>query len=334
MVLDLNMGPTRQRLIAELRRIEPTVVHFHEAWGMGVVPTPCAQIFTVHGFDSENLIADQDRFSRVRSVMWKLTQMRGYGRAKHMISISPYVTGYIRQYSKGAIHEIDNPVDEGFFSVERKEEPGTVLCVGWIGPRKNTMMSVRAFAKSFHAGHARRLIIAGTANDQEYLKSVQDEIARAGLTGVVELVGQINREQLKGHLSRASVLLLPSLQENAPMAVSEAMAVGVPVITSNRCGMPFMVDNNRSGFLIEPTDEAQIVDRLNQLLASADLRGGMSARGREIAMARFHPSKVAQKTMSAYQTIVAERQAARSSLETSRDWRLNNRSTRFPFRIL
>src|SRR6185437_7736422 len=112
MVLDLNIGPTRRRLIAELRRLEPTVVHFHEAWGMGVVPTPCAQIFTVHGFDSENLIADQDRFSRVRSVMWKLTQMRGYGRAKHMVSISPYVTGYIRQYSKGVIHEIDNPVDE------------------------------------------------------------------------------------------------------------------------------------------------------------------------------------------------------------------------------
>lgn len=306
MMFDLSIGPSRRRLAAALNGIGPSIVHFHESWGLGAVPTPCAQVFTVHGFDSANLPADSGRFSWIRSQCWKLVEKRGFAAARHIISISPYVTRHLRKYTSAAIHEIDNPVDADFFSVERHEEPGRVLCVGWISPRKNTLMSVRAFAKASRAGHARKLIIAGSANDKQYLAQVQAEIASAGLGASVVFAGQLNRQQLKAELSLASVLLLPSLQENAPMAVSEAMAVGVPVITSNRCGMPYMVEDNRSGFLVEPQDETQIVEKLNRLLGDLELRREMGARGQKIAKERFHPSEVARRTLRVYQAAMGE----------------------------
>jgi glycosyltransferase involved in cell wall biosynthesis len=146
------------------------------------------------------------------------------------------------------------------------------------------------------------------------LEAVKAEIAKEGLEQHVEFLGQADRQKLKTQLSLASVLLLPSLQENAPMAISEAMAAGVPVITSNRCGMPYMVEDNRSGFLIEPDDVAQIADRLNRLLGSAELRRSMAARGRKIAMARFHPSEVAQKTLRVYQSLGEQPSPVRSSV--------------------
>lgn len=307
MILDVCCGPSRRRLETAFDRTEPTVVHFHETWGLGAVPSACPQVFTVHGFDSANIPAESGRFAGLRSKMWAAVEKRGFAKAKHIISISPYVTKQIRPLTNAVIHEIDNPVDLGFFSVNRKEEAGRVLCVGWISPRKNTLMSVRAFAKSFQAGRARKLVIAGSANDEGYLASVRAEIARAGLGDAVEFAGQINREQLKAELSRAAVLLLPSLQENAPMAVSEAMAIGVPVITSNRCGMPFMVEDGRSGFLVEPTYETQIVDKLNSVLGDERLRREMGARGRQIANERFHPAEVARKTMRVYQSVIEER---------------------------
>lgn len=306
LILDINIGPSRRRLVAALNQLKPTVVHFHETWGLGSVPTPCPQIFTVHGFDSANIPAEAGRFSWIRSRLWKIAEKRGFATARQIISISPYVTRQIQPYTNAAIHEIDNPVDPDFFSVERKEEAGRVLCVGWISPRKNTVASVRAFARSLYSGRARKLVLAGVPSDKNYLASVQAEIANAGLAARVEFAGQLNRQQLKDQLSRASVLLLPSLQENAPMAVAEAMAAGVPVITSNRCGMPYMVEHNKSGFLVDPTNELQVSDRLKKLLDHLDLRRRMGSRGREIALARFHPAKVAQKTMRAYQAALAQ----------------------------
>src|SRR6185312_11247778 len=301
--LDINMGPSRRRLAAALREEEPAIVHFHETWGLGGIPMACPQVFTVHGFDSANIPAEAGRFPGLRSKLWKMVESKGFAKTKNIISISPYVTKQIRPYTDATIHEIDNPVDPDFFAVERKAEAGRVLCVGWINARKNTLGSVRAFAKAFKAGHARKLVIAGSAREQNYLDAVKAEIARESLEQHVEFLGQADRQKLKTQLGLASVLLLPSLQENAPMAISEAMAAGVPVIASNRCGMPYMVEDNRSGFLIEPDDVAQIADRLNRLLGSAELRRSMAARGREIAMARFHPAEVAQKTLRVYQSL-------------------------------
>lgn len=306
-VLDMNMGPSRSRIKAAMKQLDPTIVHFHEAWGLGAIPAPCPQVFTLHGFDSANLIADEDRFSWIRSKLWRLAELKGLAQAKYMISISPYVTEQIRPHTKATIHEIDNPVDLGFFSIERKEEEGRVLTVGWISARKNTLMSVKAFAKSFHAGLARKLVIAGTSREEAYLASVKAEIAKQRLDDSVEFTGQLDRHQLKVELSRAAVSLLPSLQENAPMAVSEAMATGVPVITSDRCGMPYMVEDGKSGFLIEPDDEAQIVDRLNRVLGDAGLRRNLGARGQEIARSRFHPEEVARKTLRVYRSVLGER---------------------------
>ena len=316
-VLDLNFGPSRRRLAATLGELEPSVVHFHETWGLGCLPTNCPQVFTVHGFDSANLPAGDGKFSWIRSKVWKVAETRGFARTKHIISISPYVTKQIRPYTQAEIYEIDNPVDPGFFSLERREEEGRVLTVGWISARKNTLGSVRAFAKAFHAGKARKLIVAGMANDPASLALVKAEIEREGLAGCVEFPGQLDRQKLQAELSRASVSLLPSLQENAPMAVAEAMAAGVPVITSNRCGMPYMVEDNRSGFLIEPDDEPQVAERLTRLLADADLRRSMAARSLEIAKERFHPMEVARKTIRVYQRLIEQRAQAGKTVAAS-----------------
>jgi glycosyltransferase involved in cell wall biosynthesis len=84
------------------------------------------------------------------------------------------------------------------------------------------------------------------------------------------------------------------------MGIEEAMAAGVPVVTSNRCGMPYMVRDGESGFLVNPTNPEDIARRLGQLLKNDELRRSMGAKGREIALDRFHPAKVAARTREVY----------------------------------
>ena len=101
-------------------------------------------------------------------------------------------------------------------------------------------------------------------------------------------------------MSRAAVFALVSLEENSPMAIEEAMAAGVPVVTSNRCGMPYIVRDGESGFLVNPNDTDEIAGRLRQLIENDELRRSMGAKGKEIALDRFHPTRIAARTRDVY----------------------------------
>ena len=87
------------------------------------------------------------------------------------------------------------------------------------------------------------------------------------------------------------------------MAIAEAMAAGVPVIASNRCGMPYMVQEGQTGFLIDPESTDQIAERLACLLDSPRLCQQMGEAAREVAMGRFHPRAVAEKTRAVYRQV-------------------------------
>jgi glycosyltransferase involved in cell wall biosynthesis len=84
------------------------------------------------------------------------------------------------------------------------------------------------------------------------------------------------------------------------------MAAGVPVVTSNRCGMPYMVRDGESGLLVDPNDPDDIARRLRQLLNDDELRKSMGAKGREIALDRFAPAKVAKRTYDVYLRAISE----------------------------
>jgi len=299
-IADILVGPGRRRLIKYLMGLGPDVIHAHETYGLnlGLLPVPC--VFTVHGFDHENLLANSAPLSRMRSRLWKRVERYGLARQRHIISITPYVRRLIKPLTEASIYDIDNPVDDRFFAVRREASDGRALCVGWLNDRKNPLGAVAAFALACHRGADGKLIFAGAAKTNQYHNRLLCCIRSHGLSGRVDLLGHVGHDQLLGELSRASVFLLPSRQENSPLAIAEAMAAGVPVIASNRCGMPYMVEHGVTGFLIDPEDSYGISERIIQLLTDHALRARMSDRARQVASARWHPRAVANKTIEVY----------------------------------
>jgi len=305
-ILDIHAGPGRKRLLTKIRQLNPDIVHSHETFGLTMGDLDIPHVFTVHGFDHANIPAEGRSFARGRSILWRFVENRGLGRQKTIISISPYVRGMIERFApQAAIHDIDNPVDDRYFTVSLdKQTDGDkrVLILGWINERKNTLGAIRAIAHAIRSGARGTLAVAGEAKLSSYKELLLREIRDLGIDSHVEFLGHINREQLEHELRRTTILLLPSLQENAPMAISEAMAASIPVVTSNRCGMPYMVADGESGFLVDPNDSVQIGERLKELLLSPELCQKMGARGREIARERFHSDAVAIKTRAVYES--------------------------------
>jgi glycosyltransferase involved in cell wall biosynthesis len=267
-------------------------------------------VYTMHGFDHENIVADRDRMAWLRAPLWKWIESWGLAQQRHVISIAPYVHRAIRPLTRATIYDICNPLRPEFFDTARREIPGRVFFAGGVSPRKNPLGLVRAFGAVVSRGVRASLHIAGEGNDPQYARHLRDTIIRLGISDQTALLGRIGQTDILRELSEASVFVLPSLQENAPMAIAEAMAMGVPVISSNRCGMPDMVRDGETGFLVDPEHCESLSDRLAQVLTDDSRRTQMGQAARRLAESLYHPETVARQVADVYRSLVSRHGAA------------------------
>ena len=307
-ILDVLGGPGRVRLHRHLVGLRPDIVHFHETYGYGAPSLPLPVVFTIHGFDHANIPAERRRAAWLRAPLWRAVEAWGLRRQRHVIAITPYVREHLQGRTSAEIYDIENPLDPTFFEVPRQTERGRVLFAGWITPRKNPLALVSAIGLLRDAGVHAVLRLAGEPSDVVYADKVRAAISRLELADRVEILGRVSPERIRAELGAAAAFVLPSLQENAPMAISEALAAGVPVIASNRCGMPHMIREGRTGFLVDPEDVRGIADRLVRVLTDDQLQQEMGTAARTYAYERFHPTAVAAKTRAVYERVIREHQ--------------------------
>ena len=306
MILDAIVGPSVRILNRYLRQLEPTVVHYHETWGFSAPKCGFPAVFTVHGFDSLNLPTEKAPFWRTRSKLWDWSESIGLRKQKYIISIAPYVHHAISTKTNAKISDIWNSLNPLAYSVRRKEKRGSLLFLGWLNPRKNPLVIVKAAAKLIKKHPDLKVRLCGEASVPHYFKELQDAISDFGLTKCVEMPGRLNQSAVRKELSTAALLVLPSFQENAPMVIAEAMAAGIPIVASNLCGIPDMVEDGKSGLLLnDPTDADELVNTLDQLLSNDELRHCQGESAKYRAEQLFHPTSVASQTIEIYKQAVS-----------------------------
>ena len=124
--------------------------------------------------------------------------------------------------------------------------------------------------------------------------------------GQILLSGFKKIAQITEELSRSYFLVLPSYHEPFGVVLIESLAMGTPVIASRVGGIPYIVDDGKTGILVEPGDVNALAEKMQLLLEDGELRQQMGQRGKQEAMQRFHPDVVAQKTMEVYEKVVAD----------------------------
>ena len=305
MILDAIVGPSVRILNRYLRQLEPTVVHYHETWGFSAPKCGFPAVFTVHGFDSLNLPTEKAPFWRTRSKLWDWSESIGLRKQKYIISIAPYVHHAISTKTNAKISDIWNSLNPLAYAVSRKEKRGSLLFLGWLNPRKNPLVIVKAAAKLIKKHPDLKVRLCGEASVPHYFKELQDAISDFGLTKCVEMPGRLNQSAVRKELSTAALLVLPSFQENAPMVIAEAMAAGIPIVASNLCGIPDMVEDGKSGLLLnDPTDADELVNTLDKLLSNDELRHCQGESAKYRAEQLFHPTSVASQTIEVYKQAV------------------------------
>ena len=299
------IGADRRQVRAFLSELAPDVIHANDTYGLMVQGLRGPRVFTIHGFIHADTRLAGGRAARVRAAVWRRIETRAWADQPHIISISPYVRERLGGIARGVIHDIENPVARSFFDIVRREAGPAIFSAGAICRRKNTLGLVEAFALLRRDGVEATLRLAGNVTEADYGARVRDRIAAADLAGSVEMLGPISAAQVAAELSVASVFALVSLEENSPLGVQEAMAAGVPVVTSSRCGMPYLIRDGESGFLVDPHDRHDIASRLRTIVEDAPLRAALGAAARAFALERFHPDVVARRTRDVYARALA-----------------------------
>jgi glycosyltransferase involved in cell wall biosynthesis len=151
-----------------------------------------------------------------------------------------------------------------------------------------------------------RLEIAGAGPDRATL---QQEVRTLGLHDMVAFVGW--QPDMWPWLERWDIFVQPSLAEGFGVATLEAMAAGLPVVASSAGGLPELIEDGRTGYVVPPADPATLAARLRHLVLHADLREAMGAAGRVRVRQHFSPQRMAAEIATVYDRLLClpERQA-------------------------
>ncbi len=261
-------------------------------------------ITTIHGINEQDMLFRGGNALK-RKLAWPLirwSEQRKRATIDNLIVISPYVRSAIGKALKGRSWDIENPVREDFFNVVRKPEPNTIIFAGVVTSRKNVARLVQAMASVKKSIPDAKLRIAGSLSDKSYSDFCQAEVERLGLQDNVQFLGSLSVDEMQEQLRSSQIMALTSLQETAPLSIEEAMAAGMPVVSSNICGMPFMIEHGVTGALVDPMDIESIAAGLVTAL-QLDLPTA-AALSATIARKRFRGVVVAEQTAAAYREIL------------------------------
>ena len=308
--IDILIGSGKRKVCKYIEELNPDIAHFHESYAYGMENLRVPMVFTVHGPDTIMIPVESGKIGRMKSIrlpLWNYIENRGYQHISNIITISPFIQSYLEQRSQARMFPVANAINERFFELERQEDKRVLFSAGWVSSRKNTLGLIRSFANYVeeYGDSETELRIAGDLKrDVEYVAIVNEYVEKHNLSDRVNLLGTLDQAQMTCELTKASTFILTSFQEVAPMVIAESMAAAIPVICSNKCGMPYMVDDKASGLLVDPEDEDSIKCAMNELLSNESKRKNFGAKGRKLAIERFSPEVVAEKTLSVYAQIL------------------------------
>ncbi|RLB06067.1 MAG: hypothetical protein DRG83_01185 [Deltaproteobacteria bacterium] len=293
-----------------LSRIDPDIVH-----GIGTehlfpyiaITSNYPSLITVHGIMSE--IVKRRGISRL-SYKKAIARLERYvlKKAKRIISISPYVEETLKGHSSAKFYRVENAVEEVFFNTYSSQDTDKLLFIGMIQKGKGLLDLLKAIkiVRGWSKGVLLEIIGPVLPNQEKYYGILRRYMEEEDLEPNIKFLGYMDRVSVAQKLAESAMLILPSVQETAPMVIAEAMAVGKPVVATRVGGVPYMVNNGETGFLVEVGDVEGLADKILELLKNKDLRIEMGRRAKEEALRRFHPSVVAWKTKAIYEEILAK----------------------------
>ena len=239
----------------------PDLLHAHSAKYAGFIASVLNKRFAVPYVLTEHL---SKLIKKNIPFHQKSIFKAGYKNARRIFAVSNSLAGAMKPLVSGRNIEIfENMVDEEFFNIPENaipETPFIFTAIGNLIDIKGDDLLIKAFYQSQKNKNA-KLLIAGEGNAR---KKLQRLITQLELENQVSFLGSLSREEVKRLLQSSHVLVSSSLYETFGITLIEAMACGLPVL-STRSGGPDTIVTIETGLLVKPGDIAQLAGGLKMI---------------------------------------------------------------------
>jgi glycosyltransferase involved in cell wall biosynthesis len=274
-----------------------------------ISPKKCPIVIRLHGSDTYFCHLDK---RPVKSIN-KFHEKRALQNADGLLSVSHY-TAEVTNILFGLNKEftiIPNPIDTQLFSfnVENSNVENNILYFGSLIRKKGLLELPLIFNKVVEKNPRVKLILVGkdvpdiaTGNSSTW--DLMQELFSDQAKDQVSYLGSIPYTEIKAKIAEATLCVFPSFAEALPVSWLEAMAMGKAIVASNIGWATEMIDDGKSGFLVDPKNHNLFAGKVLELLENKELQLEMSKEARYRVESIFDIQKIALQNIEYYRGII------------------------------
>jgi glycosyltransferase involved in cell wall biosynthesis len=289
---------------AAIKRFQPHLVH---AFGF---ETGSASIALRSGFPVSCFIQgisekidpyNQQRDWLERKVaLW--CERTAVSRVRWMVAENEFARNWALSHNPSAdIEVIPHTLRSQFLDKACPNFAPNFVFVGTLSYNKGIDTCLQALAKTHHP-HA-TLTIIGSGPYREELEKL---VSCLGLAHRVHFLGPLHTSDVIRELNQSTCLLLASRMDTSPNVLTEAHAIGLPVIGTRVGGIPEMIDHEVDGFLVDGNDASAMASYMNHILDDPQKACQMGAMGRKKVQTLNDPARIADASRNFFSRVLAE----------------------------
>lgn len=286
------------RLAGTFRRLRPDVIHATNLRGM-LLAGPVGRALRVPVVWHVHLSEPQAMLNRLAATLAAGVVVPSSSAVADLVGVSPDRVVVIPNAVTPEALTVDRNHLEANVARARQSGP-TLVTAARLTPQKGLDVLVEAIHLLLKEHPDLRVIVFGAPQDgyERHHRELLQVIADKHLEAAVTFAGTVSAPFR--HYADASVYVQPSRWEIAPLAILEAMAVGLPVVASNVGGVLDLVEHGRTGLLVAPGDPTALANAVHELLIDPDRAAELGRAGATMARAGFSVEAMSERWRALY----------------------------------
>lgn len=316
---NVNACERVSHVVEEIVSLQPNIVHIHgtnqysHAIYQLLVKKGIKVLVTVHGLANVEKRNALRKKKSLKTFYQYLVQSRTeyslLSQVPQIIVDTEYVAEQIRNcYAQGKIkqlpqmHVIPQGINQHYSSLDSSCTEPIIFSLGAISKRKGHLLLVKAFELLCKQIPNAKLIIAGIVTEKEYYDELQLYLQQSKYANQIQLCINLSQDQIFQLYQNVRIFALHSQEESQGIVFAEAMAVGLPIVSTKVGGIPFVVTHGETGLLVEYEDIEAFATNMLMLLQNYDLYDMMAKNGKMESLNYLWDS-IADRILELYSTI-------------------------------
>lgn len=280
------------------------------------------KVLTVHGYATFEYLSIGSvlKGTKQETFLYEM-EKKAYEMADALVAVDTRIKNYLKDFAKRDATVIRNFVDTDTYDIKKYDidslkkklnipkDKKILLCPRRLTEKNGVIypaMAVNLLKEKYPE------IMLYYAGDGEEREKLEDYIEKHKLHEHIKLLGSIPHDKIVEYFCVADIVLIPSvyskgIEEATSIAAIEAMALGKPTIASAIGGLKELIENEKSGILVQEKDERELADAIVKVFSDDLLRNTLSVGARQRVVEEFSLSNGVQKYLEVYKKVIKDK---------------------------